>query len=184
MLLLLSCVYEPAVVGSADYPETVTLSGDVVLYNGAPAGVAPVGHVLVYAADDLPPPAGFGSPIDLATISPDAWGTAGTGGVEGVVSAPWSITGLPDGDYVLTALIDNDNDFTSAVGRTEQKNLGSRKPCGDRDEVLRQIHDDRFRSGRRRGPSRKHRQKQGSAPNQCPPPSAKMKRSSGVISKS
>ncbi|MCP4807846.1 MAG: hypothetical protein GY913_09930 [Proteobacteria bacterium] len=112
MLLLLSCVYEPPVVGSADYPETVTLSGDVVLYNGAPEGVAPVGHVLVYAADDLPPPSGFGSPIDLATISPDAWGTAGTGGVEGVVSAPWSITGLPDGDYVLSALIDNDNDFS------------------------------------------------------------------------
>lgn len=124
MLLLLSCGYVPEVVPSDDYPAASGLSGDVVLYNG---GDDPgVGHVVVYAADDLPPPNGFGSPVDLATISPDAWGSAGSSGVEGVVSAPWSITGLPDGDYVLSALIDNDGDFNPFLG-----DFAAGATCGD-----------------------------------------------------
>ena len=130
MLLLLACAYEPPVVPSDDYPEAVTISGDVVLYEGGVGAEMPVGHVLVYDANDPPPPAGFGSPIDLATIPPDAWGTSGSNDVEGVVSAPWSITGLPDGDYILSVLVDNDNDFSPfftdfAAGATCGDQLGA-----------------------------------------------------------
>ncbi|HJN74473.1 MAG TPA: hypothetical protein QGF58_11120 [Myxococcota bacterium] len=123
--LLLGCAYEAPFVDYGDYPETVVLSGDVVLTSGSASTQSidsggelldrRVGHVLIYEADDLPPPNGFGSPIALATIGSNEWG-AGSGErlgtyAEGVVSAPWGVTGLASGDYVVSALIDNDDDF-------------------------------------------------------------------------
>ena len=118
---ILACAYQPPLSPSDDYPETVTLSGQVVLTSGSASDLETfdtgglelerrVGHVVLYDAEDLPPPSGFGSPLDLATIPSKAW-SAGSGG-QGVVSAPWSISGLPSGSYVVSALIDNDGDFS------------------------------------------------------------------------
>ena len=122
LLLLLSCAYEAPVVDYGDYPDTVVLSGDIVLTAGSGSidtldtGDVPidrrVGHVLVYSADDPPP---TGEPVAFSTVPSSAWGAAsgprlGTS-AEGVVSAPWTITGLESGTYIVTALVDNDGDF-------------------------------------------------------------------------
>jgi hypothetical protein len=122
LALILACAYQPPLAPSDDYPETVSLSGQVVLTSGSADGLETfdtgdstierrVGHVVIYAADDLPPPSGFGSPLDLATLPSSAWSVGSGSGLEGVVSAEWSISGLPTGRYVVSALIDNDGDF-------------------------------------------------------------------------
>ena len=141
LLLTLSCAYEAPFVPYGDHPETVVLSGDVVLTSGS-ASVSTfdtggdaiarrVGHVVVYGAEDPPP---FGSPVALATIASAEWGS-GSGPrlgttAEGVVSAPWAITGLDSGTYVVTALVDNDGDFNPffsdfAGGATRGDQIGA-----------------------------------------------------------
>ena len=123
MLLLLSCAYEAPFVDYGDYEDTVALSGDIVLTSGSAStstldtGGEPidkrVGHVLVYDAASPPP---TGTPLTLSTVPSSAWGAAsgprlGTS-AEGLVSAPWSVTGLGSGTYIVTALVDNDADFS------------------------------------------------------------------------
>lgn len=107
MLLLLaaSCAYQAPVDTASDYTPGVTLTGDVV-YSADPFEPG-VGHVLVYSADNLPPPNGLGRPVDFTTVARDDW----EGDAAGLRSAPWAISGLGSGSYLVTALVDNDEDF-------------------------------------------------------------------------
>ncbi|MCB9766253.1 MAG: hypothetical protein H6739_41140 [Alphaproteobacteria bacterium] len=105
-LLLTGCWYEAPVDTAVDYGETVTLSGELTVSDGPdPLGD---GLVLVYEADNPPFPSGFGSPVDLNTVTASGWGGAATG----LRSQPWSVSGLASGDYLVSALIDNDGDFS------------------------------------------------------------------------
>ncbi|MCB9675712.1 MAG: hypothetical protein H6737_11380 [Alphaproteobacteria bacterium] len=83
--------------------------GNVVSGTLVANGVAVPGDtiVLVYAANDPGPPAGTGSPVTLATVPAAAY----TGEGAGLQAAPFAVTGLDDGTYILQALMDLDGDF-------------------------------------------------------------------------
>lgn len=81
---------------------------------------APV-FVALYAADDPPPPVGTGRPLTFTTVPSADF----TGDAAGIQSAPFSLTGLADGDYLVSALMDVDGDFHPLIS----SNAGS--SCGD-----------------------------------------------------
>jgi hypothetical protein len=95
-----------------------SISGTVVVDGVADPGPT---FVLLYDADDPPPPYGTGRPVNLAAISPGDF----TGDGAGVQSAPFILTGVEDGQWLLSGLVDMDEDFhpalTAAAGAT----------CGD-----------------------------------------------------
>lgn len=103
---------EPDAIGNVIRGELVTTSAR------APADTM----VLLFAADDPPPPDGLGSPVNFATVPASAF----TDVDEGTRSAPFTLTGVPDGEWTISALMDVDGDFhpllTSNAGAT----------CGDR----------------------------------------------------
>ena len=79
LLLLASCAYEPPLAETTDYPHATTLSGEMVLASGVPDTDTRVGHVLLYDINDLPPPKGFGAPLDFTTTRTEgsaAWPSA------------------------------------------------------------------------------------------------------------
>ena len=132
MLFLLACAYEPPLGLSEDYPAATSLSGELVLASGVPDTETRVGHVLLYDVEDLPPPQGFGGPVDLSTVASSAWSYAtgydGTGLKNGTASAEWELTGVPDGTWILTALVDNDGDFSPFPGIS---GFAGGATCGD-----------------------------------------------------
>ncbi|MEZ4318635.1 MAG: hypothetical protein R3F61_14065 [Myxococcota bacterium] len=103
LLALVACDYEAPVL--RDQPPV----GNVVAGELVANGVAVPGDtiVLVYAANDPGPPVGTGSPVTLATVPAAAF----TGEGAGIQSAPFTVTGLPDGSYLVQALMDLDGDF-------------------------------------------------------------------------
>jgi hypothetical protein len=76
----------------------------VVLGQGAGADT----FVTVYRADDPGPPLGTGRPVTFATVPASAYGA----GEQALPSAPFALTGLPPGDYLVSALVDRDGDFS------------------------------------------------------------------------
>ncbi len=120
LLLLSACGYVPPVDTALSPPDSVALSGDMLIVQ-QPDGAAGPGHVLLFEADNPPPPSGFGSPVDFATVSSSAWSEA-----EGVVSAPWQLIGVADGAWLLTGLVDEDEDFNPFYDFT------AGATCGDR----------------------------------------------------
>jgi hypothetical protein len=101
--MLAACAYEPPVDPEAPPPASV-LAGEVVV-----DGVEVPGDVVVLAFDaaDPPPPSGTGMPLTFATVPAHAFSEPGAG----LLAAPWTLTGLPAGDYLLTAVMDLDGDF-------------------------------------------------------------------------
>ncbi|NOY26521.1 MAG: hypothetical protein GXP62_11665 [Oligoflexia bacterium] len=97
---------------------TNSLSGSVI-YSGsaAPSDVI----VLLFDAADPPPPAGTGSPVAFSTVS----ATSFTGAGAGVQAAPWALSQVPDGQWLVTALMDMDDDFQPLLS----SNSGA--TCGD-----------------------------------------------------
>ena len=77
--------------------------------------------ILVYDADDPPPPYGTGSPVALGSVPHTSFSTNS----DGILSASYAVTGLNDGQYTVAALLDMDGDFnpfaTALAGST----------CGD-----------------------------------------------------
>jgi hypothetical protein len=128
LLLSLACYTAPLIQDSASYPSQAALSGELVLVQGTPTGGPGVGHVLLYDLNDPPPPAGFGSPATFSTVSRDAWSYATYADVDGVASAAWSMTNVPPGDYLITALVDNDGDFNPFPGISDYAGGAT---CGD-----------------------------------------------------
>lgn len=111
--LLLGCPYDAPLVPSIDAngepkPVLNVISGEVVL--GLDAAPAPV-MVFVTAASNPMPPYGTGRPATITTVDPSSFATD----TAGIKSAHFSVANVPDGDYVLTALMDVDGDFSPFV---------------------------------------------------------------------
>ncbi len=114
--LVAGCTYQAPVDPARPTPRSV-IRGEVLL-----TGVDAPGDtiVFVYRAADPPPPAGTGRPVGFTTIPAAAFG-----GGRGTSSAPYTITNLEPGTYLLRGLTDRDGDFnpldSSTAGAT----------CGD-----------------------------------------------------
>lgn len=117
LLALGGCVPDPTLDPEA--PDVLNAFRGTVAVNGADT----LGTVLILLYDpaDPPPPTGTGSPLTFATVPADAF----TGAAAGMQSAPWSLTGVPDGTWLVTALMDVDGDFQPFLG----SNSGA--TCGD-----------------------------------------------------
>jgi len=78
-------------------------------------------HAFVFlteAANPMPP-SGTGSPINLSAVPSDAF-SSGTG----IRSAPYALTQVPDGEWVVTALMDVDADFHPLLSATAGATCG------------------------------------------------------------
>lgn len=121
-LLLASCGYVPP-LDTAAPPVLNVLAGEVVVTG--PDAVAPT-FVLLFDAADPPPPAGTGSPLDFTAVAAEEYtGDAASGVGGGIQSAAWALTGVPDGSFLVTALMDADGDFHPLLS----SNAGA--TCGD-----------------------------------------------------
>ena len=103
LLALAACDFEAPVL--EDAPPIGNVVSGTLLANGV--DVPGDTMVLVYEAANPGPPEGTGSPITFATVPAAAF----TGDAGGIESASYTLTGLPDGTYVLQALMDLDGDF-------------------------------------------------------------------------
>ena len=110
MMLFVGCDYVAPVASIDSVPNVVT--GTVVVGAVVSDGLGAVA-VLVFAADDPPPPIGTGQPVTFATLPPDAFTGSPTTGMQ---SAAFAIGNLDDGDYLLSALMDVDGNFHPTVG--------------------------------------------------------------------
>jgi hypothetical protein len=117
LMLLAGCPW--SVPADPDAPDVLNVVSGEVVVTGADAA-APT-YVLVFDAEDPPPPAGTGSPLTFASVPADAF----TGPDAGVQAAPYAVTRIPDGDWLLTALLDADGDFQPLLST----NAGA--TCGD-----------------------------------------------------
>jgi hypothetical protein len=107
LLALTSCAYDAADNPFAD-PFPNVISGTVVA-----GDLTTVEHVvlLLSAADNPMPPNGKGSPVTFSTVPAGRFSSVDAG----VRSAPFAVSGVPDGSWLLTALMDRDNNFHPAV---------------------------------------------------------------------
>lgn len=107
-LLVLLAACETTVPLDPDAPAaTNTIEGPVIVSVGdAPANAI----VLVASADNPLPPNGTGRPVGLTTVPAARFATDA-----GVQSADFALTGLADGDYLLSGLLDLDDDFHPAI---------------------------------------------------------------------
>ena len=116
LFLLSACDYKAPV--DPDGPTIAnTLTGTVVA-----SGVETLGPVavLLFAADDPPPPVGTGSPASFAMVPASSFS-----GGSGLLSAPFVLSEIPDGDWILSGLMDVDGDFQPLLS----SNAGA--TCGD-----------------------------------------------------
>ncbi len=99
-------------------PPANTLAGELVVSGVDVPGNA---YVLLYDAADPPPPAGTGRPVNFAAVPLEQF----TGDGVGLQAAPWQIPGVPDGAWLVTALVDQDLNFHPLIG------TNSGATCGD-----------------------------------------------------
>ena len=113
---VVGCTYTPPLdLDTAGVDNAI--SGTIVvdaLDAGGPA------FVLLYDVNDPPPPAGTGRPLNLASVPETAFS-----GSAGVQSAPFAMSGVADGTWLVTALIDRDRDFHPLV------DAAAGATCGD-----------------------------------------------------
>jgi hypothetical protein len=107
LLSLLACAWEaPLNDNPLSAPPLLNAIEGTVVFGGV-GDLGPT-FVTVYAADNPGPPAGTGAPLTFGAVAPDAF----TGEGAGVQSAPYQITQLPDGAYLLNSLVDVDHNFS------------------------------------------------------------------------
>ena len=114
-LLGAGCTWEAPIM-EADEAPTNVITGTVVVNASSVTGPT---MVLLYDAADPPPPEGTGRPVNLATIP-----AADFSGGAGVQSAPFALTGVPDGTWLVTALMDHDQDFHPLIDATAGATCG------------------------------------------------------------
>jgi len=115
LLMLSACGWEVPADPDAE-PVLNVLSGEVVA-SGPDAGANT--YLLLFDAADPPPPVGTGSPVTFASVPAAAWS-----GGDGMIGAPWALTHIPDGTWLVTALFDADGDFHPALGATAGATCG------------------------------------------------------------
>src|SRR5262249_28449469 len=114
-LFLAGCSYE-APLDPNTQPLLGSISGEVV-FGGAtgtdPSAETELGptYVLLYDAANPGPPAGTGTPITFAAVSPDAF----SGTDVGIDAAPFTLTRVVPGQYLVNALVDMDGNFNPLV---------------------------------------------------------------------
>ncbi|MFT6159997.1 MAG: hypothetical protein ACJA00_002589 [Myxococcota bacterium] len=102
LLALVACDELIPLDPDLDGPDN-TISGAVVIsFPGEPATAI----ILAGRADNPLPPNGTGRPVTLTTVPATDFSQA-----NGVQSADYAMNGLPDGDWLLSGLIDIDGDF-------------------------------------------------------------------------
>ncbi len=111
------CSYS-VLIDTAAEPILNSVEGEVTFAGAVEPG--PV-MVLVFSADDPPPPMGTGKPVTFATVPAESF----TDGAQGLRSAPFGVYGIPDGDWLFGALMDMDGDFQPLLS----SNAGT--TCGD-----------------------------------------------------
>jgi hypothetical protein len=114
---LSACGYEAPVDPGAD-PVLNGVSGTIVLGIDTPPDDV---LVFLYDAADPPPPVGFGRPVTFGTVPAGTFSDDGAG----MRSAPFALTEVPDGTYLVTAVMDVDDDFFPLI----TANAGA--TCGD-----------------------------------------------------
>lgn len=117
LLSWIACSWSPPVDPNA--PEVLNSLSGTVVYSGEESPQAVI--VLLFDALDPPPPAGTGRPVAFSTIPAEDF----TGDGAGIQSAPWSLSRVPDGDWLVSALMDMDGDFHPLLS----SNAGA--TCGD-----------------------------------------------------
>lgn len=95
-----------------------TLAGELVVSGLEDPGNA---YILLYDANDPPPPSGTGRPVNFAAVPASRF----TGEGVGLQAAPWEMAGVPDGTYLVTTLVDQDFNFHPLIG------TNSGATCGD-----------------------------------------------------
>lgn len=116
-LCAVACAYTAPLDPDAPAAGSV-LAGEVVV-----TGVEIPGDVIVlaYDATNPPPPAGTGAPLTFTTVAASSFTRPGAG----IAAAPYTLTSLPPGDYLLQALMDLDGDFNPFV------DVAAGATCGD-----------------------------------------------------
>ncbi|MDP2312282.1 MAG: hypothetical protein Q8P41_05200 [Pseudomonadota bacterium] len=117
-LLLVGCAYE--VPTDPDAPDALNVLRGTVVVSGPEKAADTI--MVLYNADYPPPPGGTGRPVSFATIPAAAFTSAGA---DGVRSAAWALTNVPDGHWLVSALVDTDGNFNPIT----TSNSGS--TCGD-----------------------------------------------------
>ena len=103
ILAILGCDYTPP---DADFGTPLNVIAGTVDVAGVELPANTV--ILVTDAANPGPPVGTGSPATFATVPAAAFSEPTAAGLSG---APWAVTNVPDGNWVVTALMDQDNDF-------------------------------------------------------------------------
>jgi hypothetical protein len=107
LLCAVACQYEapldpnaPALLGA--------MEGEIVFGGAGELGPA---YVILYDAANPGPPAGTGGPITFTAVAPDAF----SGDDAGIDAAPFSLTRLDPGAYLVNGLVDVDGNFNPLV---------------------------------------------------------------------
>lgn len=117
-LLLAACAYQAPLDPDAVLPGTV-VQGEVL----ADGLTSPGPTVLLLSdVDDPMPPLGTGRPVKLGAVPAWAWSLSD----DGAAVAGFTLTDVPDGTWLLTALLDQDHDFHPLVPTL------AGATCGDR----------------------------------------------------
>lgn len=111
MLFLLAC----ATLTDETWTDNV-LGGELVVSGATEFGDA---YIFLFDAADPPPPSGTGSPLNFTTVPAQELAEGG------MAAASYLLPGVPDGSYLLTALMDVDGDFQPLLS----SNAGA--TCGD-----------------------------------------------------
>ncbi len=117
-LLLLACAYE--VPADPDAPAVLNVLSGTVFVTGTDVVADTI--MVLYDANNPPPPAGTGRPVSFATVPASTYTAADAGGLR---AAPWALTDVPDGEWLVSALMDVDANFNPIT----TSNSGS--TCGD-----------------------------------------------------
>ncbi len=115
---LVGCEWTPRVVDSDTGAELGVILGDVLVVGPERPSDT---FVLLYDATNPGPPAGFGSPINFDVIPAEAFEESELGSW----TAPYALTAVPPGQYLMSALHDTDRDFSPVV------DIASGSTCGD-----------------------------------------------------
>jgi hypothetical protein len=115
-LILAGCAYEAPVDPDAEAVLN-SISGTVVV-SGADEASDMI--ILLFDANNPGPPTGTGSPVSFSTVPAEDFS-----GGDGLLSAPYIMSEIPDGDWLLLGLMDVDADFHPLLS----SNAGA--TCGD-----------------------------------------------------
>ena len=122
LVLLTACEAPPVFPGSDVRQQTPTsrIDGQVVASTTARGKVV----LFLYDAAHPPPPTGTGRPVTFTVISREALFGMAADGAAGPFTAPFTFSLLPQGQYLIRAFIDANDDFIPWYGVTADVNQG------------------------------------------------------------